>query len=252
MNVKTSYTAILIDDEKNNIENLEILLSDFCPNITIVDKATTIKKAKETILRSQPEILFLDIQMGNKTIFNLLEKFDVITSELIFITAYDNYALQALKYGTIDYLLKPVDIIKLQNAVDKAIAIIERKKLEIRSSNKPNNLITLNEKIAFPIQRGFRLTYIKNIQYVIAQGSYSEIYCKNDKSLLVSKNLKHYELKLEPYGFIRIHPSTLINFQYVVELSRSEGGYIIMEDGKQLPISKQKRLELEHLIRGNG
>lgn len=252
MNIKTTHTAILIDDEKNNIENLEILLHDFCPDIIVIAKETNLKKAKESIIRLQPDILFLDIQMGNRTIFDLLEELNVITSEIIFVTAHDTYALKAFDYNTIDYLLKPVDILKLQKAVNKAIFCVEKKKSEQNMNTLSNNLVSLMGKITFPVQRGFRLEYIKNIQYMVAQGSYSDIHFSNKKPLLVSKNLKHYEMKLAEYDFIRIHPSALINFQYVEELDRSDGGCIIMEGGKRLPISKQKRLELEKMLRENG
>ncbi|GGG26254.1 hypothetical protein GCM10011344_28720 [Dokdonia pacifica] len=119
------------------------------------------------------------------------------------------------------------------------------------SDNSKKSIECLYGKIAFPLQKGFRFEDISDIQYIIANGSYSKVYFRNQKQLLVSKNLKFYELKLWDREFMRIHPSTLINFNYIKELDRSEGGSVIMQDGKQLPISRQKRLELEALIREN-
>jgi len=119
------------------------------------------------------------------------------------------------------------------------------------SDNSKKSIECLFGKIAFPMQKGFRFEDINDILYIIANGSYSEVYFKDQKQLLVSKNLKFYELKLCNKEFMRIHPSALINFQYIRELDRSEGGSVIMQDAKQLPISRQKRLELEALIRGN-
>ncbi len=252
MTLKKKYTAILVDDEIGNVENLEILLNEFCIHIDIVKKETTLKNAKKSIVNLQPDILFLDIQMGSQTIFSLLEGFDVISAEIIFVTAYDNYAIEALKYGSVGYLLKPVNIDKLQQAVSKAIHTIDSKKSKRIEGGRSRNLAISMGKIAFPTQRGFQLEYIDNIQYMIAQGSYCEIYFDNQKSLLVSKNLKYYETKLKMHSFIRTHASALINFRYIIELNRSDGGYIVMEDGKHLPVSRQKRLELECLIRECG
>ncbi|CAL2105197.1 Response regulator transcription factor [Tenacibaculum sp. 190524A02b] len=245
------YTAVLVDDEQDNIENLEMLLNEFCSNVSIQGTATSFNNAKELIVSSEPDILFLDIQMGNQQVFELLEELEVITSEIIFVTAYEDYAIQSYDFNTAGYILKPINIGKLQKSVEKAIANIQVKVEKEKKQTSSHSSYSLASKIAFPVKNGFKLKKIQDIQYLQAEGSYTNVFFVDKKQLLVSKNLGYYESRLEAYGFIRIHPSALINFQYVIELDRTDGGYIVMEQGTHLPISKSKRMELEKLIRQN-
>lgn len=244
------YTAVIVDDEQDNIENLEMLLDEFCTNISVIGTASNFKKAKELILSLDPDVLFLDIQMGNQKVFELLEELEVISSEIIFVTAYEDYAIQSYDFNTAGYILKPINISKLQKSVEKAITNIQVKAEKEEKSVTSHNY-SLANKIAFPVKNGFKLKRIQDIQYLQAEGSYTIVFFVDKKQLLVSKNLGYYESRLEAYGFIRIHPSALINFQYVIELDRTDGGYIVMEQGTHLPISKSKRMELEKLIRKN-
>lgn len=235
-----SYNTLLVDDEPNSIENISILLQEYCPSLNIVGIACSLKEAKKQITVLQPDIVFLDIHLGNKTIFELLESLHTIPFEIIFLTADDSFALKAFNYNAVDYLLKPVDIKKLKEAVSKTL-------IKLRGLiMKP---ISANQKVIFPLLNGYRLEYISNILYLLADGSYTNVMFNEGSKLVVSKNIKHYELRLGQYGFIRIHPSVLINYEKVKEISRSDGGYVTMENGKTLPISKSKRKDFEEFIK---
>ncbi|MHA7055574.1 LytR/AlgR family response regulator transcription factor [Aquimarina sp. M1] len=182
--------------------------------------------------------LFICIKSGKKTAFiNHMER-----SLQTQIHCVENHYELTTKIDElfVDYFLKPVDISNLKEAVSKTLNRLGR------LVTKP---INHSQKVVFPVLNGFRLEYISNISYLLADGSYTIVIFNQGSKLVVSKNLKHYELRLEQHGFIRIHPSVLINYEKIKEVNRSDGGYVIMEDGKTLPISKNKRKEFEGFIK---
>ncbi|WP_299610216.1 LytTR family DNA-binding domain-containing protein [uncultured Aquimarina sp.] len=245
--------TIIVDDENNSLEALNILLLKFCPEVAIIGKAENLKKAKKLIDIKKPDLVFLDIHIRDDTIFTLLDSLKEIDFEIIFVTGDEGFALKAFSLKATDYLLKPVSISGLQDAIRR----IQEKIIYNRSiSDLANDQVDQNvnkgaPKIAFPIQNGFRLVEPHEITHLIADGSYTNIHCTNLNTLLVSRNLKHYEVKLKKYGFFRVHPSVLINLRYLREINRQDGGFLIMDNNKTLPVSNYRRKELEDWIKGD-
>lgn len=242
--------VVIADDEARSVENLALLLQDFCPSVNLMGKASTIEDTERLIGELKPDLVFLDIQMGSRTIFELLNKLQEINFEIIFITAFENYAIQAFKYMAIDYLLKPVDIKEL-------IASIERAKKNLKKRNFAahyKNYISTTErefkpqKISLPTSTGYRFLEIDSIICCIANGSYSEVIMEDGTKMMVSKNLKYHEDLLKDFQFFRVHKSSLINLRKVKSLNRTDGGFIEMNNGDQIYYSKYKRNQLIELL----
>jgi len=247
MNIK----SVIIDDEPDARENLSLFLKEYCKEVQICGEANSIKSGLELIKKELPQLVFLDIQLGSQTVFELLHQIDSIDFQIIFVTAHDHFAIKAIEFSAIDYLLKPIDIHKLQNAVDKVKKQLESKRLDNRLNNLLHNLNAKSniQKIALTTSEGYELIYIDTIKYCLADGSYTHFHFTNREPIIVSKNLKYYQRLLSDYNFIRCHNSNLINLAYVKTIGRSKGGFIKMEDGTVLPITKSVRLELENKIK---
>ena len=191
-----------------------------------------------------PELVFLDIEMQSGNTFDLLNRFAEIAFEVIFITAFSNYALKAIKYAALDYILKPVDIAELKVAVKKALKRMEEKNMNTRIASLLNNLNVENkeiQKIGLTSIDGFHIEEVQQIMYLIADGSYTEVYIRNKKKQLVSKNLKEFEDILPASIFCRVHHSHLININFVKKYVKGRGGHVEMEDGIHIEISARKR-----------
>jgi two-component system, LytTR family, response regulator len=240
MDVKT----IIIDDESNNIQNLINFLEKYCNNIQIV---ATGKNADEGIIAIQkynPDLVFLDIQMPNKSGFDMLNELPEITFEIIFITAFDQYGIQAIKFSALDYLLKPVDIEELKIAVQKAINKISLKQ---RNLNIDNLLEYIKKgqksvpRIALPTLHETVYIKIDEIVRCEASDNYTTFYLNNSEKILVCKTLKEFSGLLTPYNFIRSHQSHLVNIQYIKSLLKEDGGVLLLFDKTKIPISRQNR-----------
>jgi len=244
--------SLVVDDEANSRENIGILLDQFCPQIEVLGMAANITKAEELIREQQPALAFLDVQLGKETVFTLLKNLDKIDFEIIFITAHDHYALKAFEFMAVDYLLKPIEIPQLIRAVNSAAERINSKSLHFSLEQMMMQVEGFNRsrhKLALGTGKGYEMVYINNITYCLADGSYTHFYFQDGQTLVVSKNLKYYENLLSGYGFVRCHNTALVNLNFVKTLERTSGGALIMEDGKQLPVSKTKRQELEGKIK---
>ncbi len=249
-----NLNAIVVDDEIGAQRSLTMLLREFCPEIKVLGVGSSVREALELIQSLRPQLVFLDIQLGGETAFTLLSQLEAITFEIIFVTAHDRYALQAFDYMAIDYLLKPIDIAKFTRAVNSAKAKIEGKFindsmgemiLHVRNFNRNQH------KIALSTTSGYELVPVRDIMYCLADGSYTHFHSVGREPIMVSKNLKHYETMLAEYAFSRIHHTALVNLYYIKRIDRSEGGSLVMEDERTLPISKAKRQELEASIKEN-
>ncbi len=239
--------SIIVDDESKSRSNLKQLLAEYCPAVEVVAEADSATKALGLITEHQPDLLFLDIEMGELSGFDLLKLLNGKQSfELIFVTAFDNYGIQAVKACAIDYLLKPINIMELSNAVDKAIQQIGPKKKNERLKELVANIDRKDEeqKIAVPLADKIEFIAIGKIIRLEAEGNYTHFHLEDQKHHLVCKTLKEYQELLESHQFIRTHQSHLINFRKISAYVKTEGGYIAMEDGSQVPISRQKREEV--------
>lgn len=238
--------TIIVEDEPRARDNLMKLLDKFCPEIEIIAAVESIDEA-EKIYRSKTfDLALLDIQLGNKRIFDWLKSLDVINFQIVFVSAH-NEALLAFEYSTIDYLIKPIDIEKLVIAVNKVKNVISNKEelIKARTNDISSDNINFNyslNKIALPSSKGYELIEKDAVLYCQAEGSYSRIFLVDKSSRVVSQNLKWLEEKTKDFNFIRIHNSYLINPNFISYISKkTDGGMITMIDHKNLPISKYKR-----------
>jgi len=244
--------SLIVDDEANGRENLSLLLQEFCSEVEICGEANSIDSGLVAIRDIKPQLVFLDIQLGSQTVFELLEQIESIDFQIIFVTAHDHFALKAIEFSAIDYLLKPIEIPKLKSAVDRAINYLESSTIDQRLNTlfqNINSVKKIDHKIALTTSEGYEMIYVKDIMYCIADGSYTHFHFTDGSSLIVSKNLKHYQGLLEEYNFSRCHNSCLVNLSYIKTIGKTQGGYIKMEDDKMLPISKSSRLKLELKIK---
>lgn len=239
--------AILIDDELKSRNNLRQLLLEYCPNVEIIAESGSAVEALKLIRELNPDLLFLDIEMGEVSGFDLLKLLNGQQNfEVIFVTAFDKYGIQAVKTCAIDYLLKPINILELSNAVEKATMQINPKKENERLKELVANIDRGNDeqRIAIPLSDKIEFLAISRIIRLEAEGNYTHIYLDNKKHYLVCKTLKEYQELLENHNFIRTHQSHLINFRKISAYVKTDGGYIAMDDGSQAPISRQKRDEV--------
>lgn len=239
--------AILIDDELKSRDNLRQLLLKYCPNVEIIAEAGSAIDALNLIRELNPDLLFLDIEMGEVSGFDLLKILNGRQNfEVIFVTAFDKYGIQAVKACAIDYLLKPINILELSNAVEKAKNQINPKKENERLKELVANIDRGDneQRIAIPLSDKIEFLAINKIIRLEAEGNYTHIYLDNKKQYLVCKTLKEYQELLENHNFIRTHQSHLINFRKISAYVKTDGGFVAMEDGSQAPISRQKRDEV--------
>jgi len=241
--------SIIIDDEVANIKNLKVLLNKYCPEISIIDTADNILKAEQVIKEHNPDLIFLDIRLKEKTAFDLLPNIQDILFEVIFVTAYDEYGIQAIKFAALDYILKPINIDELQTAVAKALIKIEAKRQnsQIQFLLEQLQPAQPSRKIALPMQSEIRYVNIDEIIRCEADNTYTTFHLTNE-TIIISKSLKEYADLLTPYGFIRTHQSHLINTKYIKSWLKEDGGTILLENGKKIPVSRQKRDLVKNIL----
>ncbi|WP_298363430.1 LytTR family DNA-binding domain-containing protein [uncultured Lutibacter sp.] len=235
--------AIIVEDEKTSREILKNYISKYCPQVTILGEAENIEKALILIKSNQLDLVFLDVEMPYGNAFDLLEKVGSHTFETIFVTAYNQYAIEALNKHASYYLLKPISIDELIKAVDYVVEIKAKE-------NDMQNMVLIpktnseNKKITIPTQDGFEVIEIKHILYCKADDNYTHIFLQNEHKKLVSKTLKYFEEILKESSFARIHKSYLININYVTNYKKGKGGSVTLTNGKELSVSSSKKGEL--------
>lgn len=243
--------VIIVDDEASNIENLSAMLSKHCPQVDITGTATSIEEALLQITTLQPDLIFLDIQIGTSLAFELLELLPDKNFEVIFVTAYDNYGIRAVKFAALDYILKPIMVSELILAIAKA-----EKKLQIARQNKQLDFLLQYiqkteqqyPKIALPQQNEIRYIEIKEITRCQADNTYTHFYLTNGERILVSNSLKEYAELLEPHGFIRTHQSHLVNPKNIRSWLKEDGGVLLLTTGERVPVSRPNRDKVKSLL----
>lgn len=235
--------AIIVDDELKSRESLKILLEEFCDNVTVKALCQDVAEAVQAIQQYKPDVVFLDIQLQRETGFDLLTRLGDFDFEVIFTTAYAEYAIKAFKFAAIDYLLKPIDIEELKRALSK----VEKRmndSIALRLQQLMQNLKNTsseNYKLALPTTDGLVFVKMQDILYCEASSNYTEITVMDGKKYIVSRTLKEYEDMLGEHSFYRIHNSYLINLNAIKKYVRGEGGYVIMANDKSLDVSKRKK-----------
>lgn len=239
--------AIIIDDELNARENLRYLLDDFCKEVSIAGEASNIDDAVVLINNVKPDLVFLDIEMPEKNGFQLFDEFEDINFQVVFITAYDTYAIKAFQVAAVDYLLKPIDVPLLQKAIKKVINQLEHQKSNDRIKVLQDNKKKF-KKIAVPYKNDYAIININDIVCIQADRMYSIIYTIDNKQFIASKKLNHYEnlFKEEEY-FIRVHRSWAINTNHIVVYSKRER-QIELTNKRMIPVSKGYKQSFETLF----
>lgn len=238
--------AIIVDDEPRNIRILKNLLLEFCTEVTVTGEAESAEAAVDLIRAGEPDLVFLDIEMPFGNAFDLLDKLMPVNFQVIFVTAFDNYALKAFRYYALDYLLKPVDIEELKTAVKKTAERVKEKdmshKLDVFLQTIKTGKTSL-QKIGLPTNDGLMFTNIDNIIRCEASGSYTIIHLQDKQKFIVSKSLKEYEDLLPEDIFCRIHHSHIVNLAFVKKYFKGRGGYIEMTDNTIIEVATRKRDE---------
>ena len=244
--------AILIDDERDALEMLEWQLQNYCPGVEIVAICNSVASATDAIKLYAPDLLFLDIEMPKKNGFELLESFPEPTFNVIFTTAYDQFAIKAFKYAAFDFLLKPIDADDLKETLSrytKKKPLPERSQIELLLQQLQPKKET---KIPLPTQDGILFVDAQNIVHCESSSNYCRIHFTNHTKLLIAKTLKEVEELLKDFRFYRVHHSHLINMQHIARYVKADGGYIEMSDGSNVAISRQKKDEFIGLLLKQG
>ncbi len=238
-----SLKAVIVDDENHSRETLKNLVEEFCVDVEVVGLASSVKEAVSLIPTVKPDVVFLDIELQPGTGFDILTKLENLNFDVIFTTAFEQYAIKAVKFSSLDYLLKPIDIEELQTAVEKAKKRknqnVYKKQLETLLNNIKQQP-SLN-KLCLATADGVEFVDVEKILYCKANGSYTSFVLKEGPSILVSKHLKEYENLLLDQQFLRVHNSFLINLKEVKRFVKSDGGYIIMNNEDTVSISRGKK-----------
>lgn len=243
--------AIIIDDEKTSCDTLAGLISRYCKNVEIVGFANGYKSGLKAIHENKPDIVFLDIQMPDGSGFQLLEDVKDVNFDIIFTTAYDQYAIKAIKYSALDYLLKPIIPADLVNAVQKAEARRTHSEMDSNIKVLLENLKTKNEpkKIVLSTSDKIHIVETDNIIRCESDDYYTRYFFTDGKTLLISRTLKETEQLLGEQSFLRPHKSHLVNIKYIKGFLKNDGGYILMSDGYKVPVSRRKKEKVIQTLR---
>lgn len=244
--------VVIVEDEKHSREILKSLLEEFCKDVQVIATASSVDEAVKVLSVYSPDIVFLDIELQSGVGFDILEQIKEPSFEIIFTTAFEKYAVKAIKFSSLDYLLKPIALDELQKSIEKARVKMDtnvyRQQLDtlLQSLSRESNK---QEKICLATTAGMEFIPIDDIVLCKADGSYTSFVLKSKNSLLVSKHLKEYENLLADQLFMRVHNSYLINLREVKKYIKSDGGYIIMSNDMHVSLSPRKKDDLIEAMR---
>jgi len=244
--------AILVDDELNSLQNLQFKIREYCPSLRVVDQTQNPEEAIRMIQQHKPDVIFLDIEMPRMSGFKMLEQIAEVDFEVIFITAYNHYAINAIRISAFDYLVKPVAIEDLQQTVDR-LGNFSIKKTRERAKLLKQNLAnpkSQEDHIAIPTNDGLEFIQIKQIIRIESSSNYSKLILQNGQQLLVTRQLKDFEELLQDYRFYRVHHSHLVNLNFIAKYIRGDGGQIAMRNGDMIDVSRRKKEVFLKLIGG--
>ncbi|NBA75362.1 response regulator [Emticicia sp. ODNR4P] len=245
--------AILIDDELHNLTNLQVLLNTYCPQVEVCALAQSAEQGKIAVKTYLPDLIFLDIQMPEQDGFAFLGSLDYYNFEVIFVTAYDQYAIQAMRFSAVDYLLKPINIKELVEAVNRAF-----KQNQLKSQHKQIEYLMdwfkvqsqkEEQRIALSTVEETRFAKVSEITRCESSNNYTTFFLSDNSKLLVSKPIYEYDELLSNYGFIRCHQSHLVNKAYIKSWLKEYGDFLLLNDGMQIPISRGKKQMVKEALR---
>lgn len=248
--MSTLIKALIVDDEVNNRELVSNLLSSFCEKVSVVGTAQSVETAYKAINELKPDLVFLDIEMTDGTGFDLLKLFPKVDFKVIFITAHQEFAIEAFKFSAIDYLLKPLSPANLVAAVKKATETISSEELTEKYQTLINNVfepVKQKKKIVLKTMERIYSVDIADIVRMESDGNYTKVYLNDGKRIMVSKTMKEFDELLTDTGFVRVHHSHLINMSFLFCFEKAEG-HIVMKDNSTVPVSNRKKDQLMELI----
>lgn len=234
--------ALVIDDEPYSCEALVMLLAKCCPDVQVLEVCHSGASALKAIQQHDPQLIFLDIEMPQMNGFELLEKVGNIDFEIIFTTSYDQYAIKAIRMSALDYLLKPIDRIDLQRAVQKVQQRIrpQTQQIELLLQKLSNPGVPMN-KIALPTMEGLQLVQLDTIISCTSDSNYTIFKLKGNEKIIVSKTLKEVEELLSEYSYLRVHHSSVVNLNEIRKYIKGEGGHLVMSDGSTIDVSRSRK-----------
>jgi two-component system LytT family response regulator len=246
-----SITALVVDDEKDSRESLQNYLRKYCPEVKVQQACANIQEAAEAIKAHQPQLVFLDIEMPYGNAFDLLDQLEEVDFEIVFVTAYSQYAIPALNLSAAYYLLKPIDIDELIAAVAKVRDELQQQDRLARATVLREHLQGNAKRLVLPLIDGFEVVETADILYCEAADNFTCFYMQSGEKHLICRKLKFYEELLSPRGFCRIHRSTLANLSYVQRYLKGKGGTVVLKNGKELAVSQsRKEAFLEQMYNG--
>lgn len=236
--------VVIIDDEPNSREVISNTLIAYCENIDIVGSADSVKSGIAVLEKTNPDLVLLDVQMPDGTGFDLLSKLEKVNFKVIFITAHQEFALQAFKFSALDYILKPVDGKELASAVKKAEENLEQNNIDVNMKILYDNLKGRSKDSKKILLKSLDQIHAVNVKDIIrceSEGNYTQFILNDGRTILVTKILKEFDEMLEPYNFFRAHQSHLINIDFFVTYKKGEGGIILMKDKSEIPLATRKK-----------
>jgi two-component system LytT family response regulator len=235
--------TIIIEDERKSMLTLQTLLERYCPEITVIGTGNCVEEGIRVLEELKPELVFLDIAMPDGDAFDLLNRIEKVDFEIIFITAYNDYALKAFEFSALHYLLKPINYMELQDAVQRYSRIRPSNNMQTRLDILNSSLKNHFDKISLPSNDGLIIVDIKEIIRFEAAGNYSTVFLDKEESIVVTKTLNQFEEILTGLSFIRIHNTHLINLHFVKKYQRGQGGTVTLTNGTELPVSRARKNE---------
>lgn len=242
--------AVIIDDEKSARDTLKGLIRQFCPEVQLIGEAASANQAHQLIAERQPGLLFLDIRMPFGNGLDLLKAYEKPGFEVIFTTAYSEYALHAIRLSALDYLLKPIDIEELQEATRKAVKTLALRQRNDRFFTLLNNLESpaSQQKVVLPFSGGYQISSFSEIIRLEASKNYSWVMFANGERLLCSRTLKDFESVLSEHGFLRVHQSHLVNTSFIRTYHKGRGGNLTLTNGEEVEVARSRKQEVLQFI----
>jgi two-component system LytT family response regulator len=242
--------VLIVDDESNIRTMIAEIVKNFCDGAEVVGQAGSVKEGIERIETLHPDLVLLDIKMDDGSGFDLLGQVDRINFKVVFITAYQEFALQAIKFSALDYILKPVDPEELIKAVDTARELVsDQQQIQLKHLTESlNNQDQSNKRVLLKTSDSIHLVHVDEIRYCEADGGYTHFYTDKVNNILVSRALAEYEELFKGFGFFRVHKSFLVNLQKVLRFEKDDGGQLVMEGDARVPVASRKREQLFELL----
>ncbi|TVQ13859.1 MAG: DNA-binding response regulator [Bacteroidetes bacterium] len=244
------HRTIIIDDEAHQRLTIEKMVRNYCPTLKVVAKAESVQSGLKAIIKHKPDLVLLDIELADGTGFDILDQLHPINFKVIFITAFDQYAIKAFRFSALDYLLKPVDPDELCRAATKAVETIQHDfNLQINNLRRFIKTDDKNhQKIIIKTYDNIHLVPVRDILFCESDNNYTRIHLLDHRQIMVSATLKEYEDILSESGFFRIHKSYLINMKRIIRFERAEGGSVVLEGDIKIPVASRKREELLEIL----